>query len=524
LRYTLRTGFLGVAKQKSRFLAGQIQFMFQFLRRSLFDMGKLSEDQVQQLVGKYIKKSVAGMDEVFNQDGDQRPYFDEEGFHNYVDELTSIRGDLIAKLNIGNFSMLEGSIDTFLKENGIDEVDKGSPSYRKLCVEVHKAETKLIRIQKKHMQCDFSYKDDLPKLFPEVFPAKDDRPPERREKDDEPKKDKRKKVELSQVFKEYWEEKEPTLKRTSKPEYEHALGHFVTFAGKQSDIREIDGEVLREYKKLLLKEKVRGGKPRAVTTINNKYLTLVKEFFNYAKDHSYISVNPVVDGLKIKEGRGKKPDSKRPGFSIEDLRKMFCGTEYTQDTMEHPYQFWMPLIGLYTGMRINEVCQLYVSDLKQMDGFWCLDINADKPDKSVKNSQRRIVPLHSFLIDDLNFVGFVESLPDRDGRIFPELEWLKDRYSRRAGPWFSKFKERCGVVAESGSKAFHGFRHTVISHLFKQDAIYRNIQMFVGHKLTGVTNDYDDKLEPKGLYEKVVLKFNYDLDLSHLKNSKWVVK
>ena len=60
--------------------------------------------------------------------------------------------------------------------------------------------------------------------------------------------------------------------------------------------------------------------------------------------------------------------------------------------------FWMPLIGLYTGMRIEEVCQLYVSDLKLMDGIWCLDVNQDKPDKSVKTSERRIVPLHPFLV------------------------------------------------------------------------------------------------------------------------------
>jgi len=33
LRYTLRTGYLGVAKRKSRFLAGQVQFIFQSLRK-----------------------------------------------------------------------------------------------------------------------------------------------------------------------------------------------------------------------------------------------------------------------------------------------------------------------------------------------------------------------------------------------------------------------------------------------------------------------------------------------------------
>lgn len=193
-------------------------------------MGRLSEDQIQQLVGKYIKQSVERLDSVFEVGDDQhRPYDDPPSLHSYIEGLATVRQDLINSLNLGDFSMLENSIDVFLKANGIDEVDKASPEYRKLCVQIHKAETRLIPLQQRHMKGDFTYGDQLPKLFPEVFAAKDESPPERRE--GEPKKDERKKVELSQVFKEYWKEKEPTLKRTFKPEYEQgiisssAIGH-----------------------------------------------------------------------------------------------------------------------------------------------------------------------------------------------------------------------------------------------------------------------------------------------------------
>ena len=55
LKYSLGTGYLGVAKQKSRFVAGQVQLLFGILRRrGLQGLGTLSEDQVQQLVGKYL--------------------------------------------------------------------------------------------------------------------------------------------------------------------------------------------------------------------------------------------------------------------------------------------------------------------------------------------------------------------------------------------------------------------------------------------------------------------------------------
>ena len=140
-------------------------------------MVKLSEIQIQQLVGKYIKGSIDGWDKAFEQDGDENlPYSDLETFQSYISDLASIRADLIFKLNQGDYSMLEGSIDTLLNENGFEVSDKASPLYRKLCVEVHKAETQLLPLQRQHMQCDFSYKDQLPKLFPDVFAYKDESP------------------------------------------------------------------------------------------------------------------------------------------------------------------------------------------------------------------------------------------------------------------------------------------------------------------------------------------------------------
>ena len=115
-----------------------------------------------------------------------------------------IKEDLIINLNLGDYSMLESSIDNFLKENGITEVDKTSPEYRKLCLEIHKAESKIIPIQQKHMQLDFSYKEQLPQIFPEVFKAKNDPPPVP-EGDQTPPKKKQKSATVGKVFKEYWE-------------------------------------------------------------------------------------------------------------------------------------------------------------------------------------------------------------------------------------------------------------------------------------------------------------------------------
>ena len=49
------------------------------------------------------------------------------------------------------------------------------------------------------------------------------------------------------------------------------------------------------------------------------------------------------------------------------------------------------------------------------------------------------------------------------------------------------------------------------------------IAELVGHKTDNITMErYGKRCEPKKLYEGTVLKLDYGIDLSHLKNSKYV--
>ena len=56
LRYSLRTGYLGVAKEKARYVAGHVQSIFRILRKGT--IVNLSDDQIKELVKKYIKDSL----------------------------------------------------------------------------------------------------------------------------------------------------------------------------------------------------------------------------------------------------------------------------------------------------------------------------------------------------------------------------------------------------------------------------------------------------------------------------------
>ena len=58
----------------------------------------------------------------------------------------------------------------------------------------------------------------------------------------------------------------------------------------------------------------------------------------------------------------------------------------------------MPLIGLYSGLRMGEICGLQLEDIKKIDEVWCFDVNEEQ-DKRLKTvNSKRIVPVHPHLI------------------------------------------------------------------------------------------------------------------------------
>jgi integrase len=134
------------------------------------------------------------------------------------------------------------------------------------------------------------------------------------------------------------------------------------------------------------------------------------------------------------------------------------------------HYFWLPLIGLYTGARINELCQLSLSDIRQTQrGVWYFDITEEDDDvegktTSVKNvSSFRAIPVHPHLIQ-LGLVQWRSRLASAGfDRLFPELLYDEVKgYSKAPVKWFSGYLRRLGWP-RTNRKVFHSFRHTLAS-------------------------------------------------------------
>jgi len=176
-------------------------------------------------------------------------------------------------------------------------------------------------------------------------------------------------------------------------------------------------------------------------------------------------------------------------FSQTDLEAIFSGYLYTGNELDRsnavfPYQFWLPVLGLFTGGRLNELCQLDTDDVSKTkaEGIWTISMMDDEMDrplpKSLKNqSSRRILPIHSELIR-MGFLAFVEqAITEGREKLFSDgLTYnSKKGWGSNATHFFCRFPSpstpasgyffKCGIRerdadGKTDRKNFHSFRHT----------------------------------------------------------------
>lgn len=242
----------------------------------------------------------------------------------------------------------------------------------------------------------------------------------------------------------------------------------------------------------------------------NAYVMRISALFNWATRSGYVKLNP-FSGQKIKEKVAAH--EKRDPFSLMDLKALFSSPDYLLKKHKHPHYYWLPLLGLFTGARIDELCQLHLEDFYQIGDLWVFDING-KGDKKLKNqASARVIPIHSRLID-LGLVEYVFQLKKKgEVRLFPELKKQRDGYSQAASKWFSRYRKRCGVKNEQ--KTFHSFRHTVIDYLKQNGAAKEKIAAIAGHKDESVTMGlYGKPYEPVNLHS-VIEALDFKIDVPH---------
>jgi hypothetical protein len=274
------------------------------------------------------------------------------------------------------------------------------------------------------------------------------------------------------------------------------------------------------------------------TTLDDKYFTNVRTFFEWAKDDKLVAANP-AKALRVPrspKGKGRNPSRDRHPFTPDELKRIF-GSRLFGPEGPRDHNFWAPLLTLFSGIRPNEIGLLELPDLVMKWGWPHLNVTdlggtslegeADEDgydpradnEKSLKTpAAKRLVPLHP----ELERIGFLEYVEDArrikaGNRLFPEMAPDRHGYHSAALRWFNR-TFLPGLKVKRRKNSFYSFRHNAEDAFDASGISEKTRDRIMGHKRADMPSRYGagELLAEQSLEYRS--KFRYeDLDLSHIR-------
>ncbi|AXK38493.1 site-specific integrase [Crenobacter cavernae] len=294
---------------------------------------------------------------------------------------------------------------------------------------------------------------------------------------------------------------------------------FKAYAGDISPL-DITAEIAEGFRDSLLDH---GLSRSRVHTI----FALLRAVVNTAIEMKACSLteNPFAQ-VKVNVPDHEADEAQRQPFELEQLRALFRSPVYRDGARPakggRDAAFWPPLLGLYTGARLEELGQLHLDDVQQHEGQWFLRIRALQPSQKLKTStSARTVLVHEELLN-IGFINYVAGLREQgEERLFPALTPDKyDKYTKTFSTWFNEYLD--AHVVDDRRYTYHSFRHAFEEYAGWSGLTHYQVDGILGHAPTGMAKIYGKKQGGRRRFEPRVLadgmqKFRVEgLDLSHL--------
>ncbi|MBO6549669.1 MAG: tyrosine-type recombinase/integrase [Rhizobiales bacterium] len=253
-------------------------------------------------------------------------------------------------------------------------------------------------------------------------------------------------------------------------DYTRQIEEMVAYT-KVKIIKPYDKQIARYYLDYLIDRKL------AKKTINSK-ISAIRTYWRWLVQRGYAETNPWIDlGLTIKKhSQNTKSQPKEP-WTDEEVHELIANT--TDSLMRDAI-----CIGIYSGMRINEICELKVRD--------CLD-NKFEILVSKTAAGIRSVPVHSELFE---IVARRVHNKSEEEYLLEELKSLKpssttkrsDPLSKKFGRYHRKlFGDQRIPGQRQSPKDFHSLRRSFVTKAEMADQPPWIIAAVVGHERKGMT-------------------------------------
>ncbi|HCH1011437.1 TPA: tyrosine-type recombinase/integrase [Vibrio parahaemolyticus] len=323
-----------------------------------------------------------------------------------------------------------------------------------------------------------------------------------------------------------YEEENSTLAASTLRARRNGLMRFLDIVGYNVALKSLNADNIRYYRDMIHKMPAnfehQGFKiPRALSkrpqwfkeTIEqwegrvlggglDSHFKHVRKFLEWAQNEHYLE-RDFKSMIKASPKRIEATKKEVVNFMPNDLTKLFIdgylyGDQKAPRDNSVAWQFWIPLIALYTGMRSEEIGALRLSSIVKKADLWCIQIEKSKTEAGV-----RTFPIPQRLLDagllNYRFQMLEDQNGDVDASLFPTLKMKGGEFSNRIGQFFNRningkhkdgtpridgYMFKCGVVNPSGTQTlkFHSFRHGFITKWLEARMPLDMLRNIVGHR------------------------------------------
>ncbi len=236
-----------------------------------------------------------------------------------------------------------------------------------------------------------------------------------------------------------------------------------------------------------------------------KYITIFQEFLRYCRTQQLINAD--MSDILTKPIVNKHKNVWQP-FEADELKKIFNPKTYFKRRRNNDnHKYWIPLISLYSGARLNEICQLRINDFKceKNIDYFCITNDGEK--QSVKNfaSERRVP-----ILPILKKLGLMEQVKfakqQKQDRVFYSLKYTeKNKYAGSMSNAFRYYLDHT-VEIKNPKKVFHSFRHTARTRFINNNVSEETVNILCGWEGVGAgAKNYlhREKVDIKKLYKSM---------------------
>lgn len=241
----------------------------------------------------------------------------------------------------------------------------------------------------------------------------------------------------------------------------------------------------------------------------NKILRHLIQFLGWCEEVEAIERAPRMKNLTLRDTMPEK--EKRKPFTGDQLHRIFTSPQMKVDAAEGSMFFWSYVIGLYHGLRLNEITSLDTDCIIGKGKAACIDVRTPEQARDQENpggtkTLARIVPLHWVLVE-LGLPAFAASRPP-GSKLFAEARVGVDGYlSRDVSDQTRVFLDSLGI--EKGGPTFHSFRHCFRDAMTDVDLSQEVSAYLGGWLLKGVMNEVYGSTRMRPSLKQEIDKISY---------------